>query len=57
MVFFTKQGPHRFWNAMENENAIFQELNSFGKDRNFRIAKEELWIFVWKNSKNILKLM
>ena len=42
MVFFTKQGPHRFWNAMENENAIFQDLNSFGKDRTFRIAKEEL---------------
>ena len=42
---------------MEIENAIFQDLVSFGKEKIFRMAMEKFWIFVWKNSKNILKSM
>ena len=40
---------------MEIENAIFHDLESFGKERIFRMAMEKC--FVWKNSKNILKWM
>ena len=30
---------------MEIENAIFQDLESFGKERIFKIAVEKFWIF------------
>ena len=42
---------------MEIENAIFQGPESVGKERIFNMAMEKFWIFVWKNSKNILKQM
>ena len=34
---------------MEIENAIFQDLESVGKERILKMAMEMLWIFVWKN--------
>ena len=37
--------------------AIFHGLESFGKERIFKMAMECFWIFVWKNFLNILKLM
>ena len=40
---------------MKFENAISQDLGSFGKERFLKMAMEKFWIFVWKNSKNILK--
>ena len=40
---------------MEIENAIFQDLESFRKERIFKMVVEKCLIFVWKNSKNILK--
>ena len=36
---------------MENENAIFQDLESFGKDKILKMAMEMLWIFVREGSK------
>ena len=33
---------------MEIENAIFQHLESFGKERLLKMAMEKFWIFVWK---------
>ena len=46
---------------MEIDNAIFQDLESSGKVKIFKMAVESLWIlekiFVWKNCKNVLKLM
>ena len=30
------------------ENAIFQDLESFGKERIFKMAMEKFWIFAWK---------
>ena len=32
---------------MESNNAIFQNLESFGKGRFFKMAMEKFWIFVW----------
>jgi len=42
---------------MEIENAFFQDLESFGKERIFKMVIEKFWIFVWKNSKNTVKWM
>ena len=42
---------------MEIENAIFQDLENFGKERITKLAMEKFWIFVWKNSENILQWM
>ena len=39
---------------MEIENAIFQDLGSFEKERIFKMDMAKFWI-VWKSSKNILK--
>ena len=33
---------------MEIKNAIFQDLESFGKERILKIAMEKFWIFDWK---------
>ena len=30
--FISKQGPYRFWKVIEIENAIFHDLESFGKE-------------------------
>ena len=39
---------------MEIENAIFQDMESFGKKRIFKMTIDKFWIFVSKNSKNFL---
>ena len=37
---------------MEIDNAIFQDLESFGKREVFKMVKmEKFWIFAWGNSK------
>ena len=50
-----QQGPYEFWKVLEIDYAIFQDLESFGKERIFRMAMEKFWIVVLKNSKNFLK--
>ena len=40
---------------MEIENAIFPDLDSFGKERIFEMAMEKFWMLVRKNSEIILK--
>ena len=50
-------GTIRVWKVIEIENAIFQDLESFGKERIFKMAVEKFWIFVWKNYRNILEWM
>ena len=40
---------------MEIEKAIFQDLESFGKESNFQMTMEKLWIFIWKTSEIILE--
>ena len=42
---------------MGTENAIYQDLKSFGKARIFKIAMEKLWVFILKSSRTILKWM
>ena len=39
------------------ENDIFQDLESFGNERIFKMSMEKFWIFVWKNAENISKWM
>ena len=46
----------KFWKVMEIENAIFHNLESFGKEMIFEMAMRKCWI-VWKKSNHILKLM
>ena len=41
----------KFCKVLEIENAIFQDLENFVKEMIFKMAMEELWICVWKNSK------
>ena len=41
---------------MEIDNAVSQDLGSFGKRRFFKMALEKIWIFVWEIL-NILKLI
>ena len=36
---------------MDIDNAVSQDLGSFGKRRFFKMALEKMWIFVWENSK------
>ena len=48
-IRYFKQCPYRFREVMEIENAIFQDLESFGKEIIFKIAMEKFRIFVWKN--------
>ena len=50
-----RTGFGTFWKIMEIENAIFQDLESFRKDRIFKLAMEKFWIFVWKNSNHIIE--
>ena len=35
---------------MEIDNAIFQDVESFGKERFFKMAVEKFWIFLWEDS-------
>ena len=39
---------------MEIRNAIFQDLESFGKERLFQNGYGKFWMFVWKDPKSIL---
>ena len=34
--------------SIEIESAVFQDLESFGKERIFKMVMENFWIFVWK---------
>jgi len=36
---------------MEIDNAIFQDLESFGKERIFKMATAKFWIFAWDDTK------
>ena len=36
---------------MEIDNAIFQDLESFGRGKFFQMAMEKSWVFVWESSK------
>ena len=49
-LFRVCAGFGKVWKATEIDNAIFQDLRSFGKGRFFKMAMEKLWIFVWENS-------
>ena len=40
---------------MEIENATFQDLESFGKERFFTMAIEKLWVFIRGKFYNIIK--
>ena len=42
---------------MEIENAIFQGLESSEKESIFKMATDKFRVYVWKNSKKILKGM
>ena len=35
---------------MEIDNAIFQDVESFGKERFSKMAMEKCWIFLWEDS-------
>ena len=37
-ILCINQGPYGFWKVMEIENVIFQDLESFGKERIFEMA-------------------
>ena len=37
-------GFGKFWKVIEIENVIFQDLESFGKERVFKIFMEKFWI-------------
>ena len=50
-----RTGFGEFWKVKEIENTIFQVLDSFGKERIFKMAMEKFWILIWKNYRNILK--
>ena len=55
-LFRVCAGFGKVWKAMEIDDAIFQDLKSFGRGRFFKMAMEKLWIFVWKNCKHFLKM-
>ena len=46
-----RTGFAKFWNIMEIHNAIFQDLESFGKEEFFKMAVEKFWIVVWEISR------
>ena len=46
-----RTGFGKFWKVMEIDNAIFHDLESFGKGIFFKMAMEQFWIVVWENSK------
>ena len=39
----------RFWNVLESDNVIFQDLESFGIGRFFEVAMEKVLNFVWES--------
>ena len=41
-----EQGLYGFWKVMEIENAVFQDLESFGKEKIFKMAMERFSIFI-----------
>ena len=43
-----------FWEVLEVteiDNAIFKEMENFGKEKFSKTAMERFFIFVWENSK------
>ena len=42
----TIQDSYGFWKVMKLDNAIFQDLESFGKERLFKMVMEKLLIFI-----------
>ena len=50
-IYRARTGFEKFWKVMEIENAVFEELESFGKERSFQNGYGKFWIFVWKSSK------
>ena len=39
-----------FEKVLEIDNAIFQDMEILERERFFKMAMEEFWIFVWKKS-------
>ena len=39
-------GFGKFWKVMEIDNAIFQDLGMFGKEKYSKMAMEKFWILV-----------
>ena len=55
-----RTGFGRLRKVMEIENAIFQDLESFGKEKFFKVAMEKFWICARDNSKisrNVLETL
>ena len=50
-----RTGSGKLSKVMEIDNAIVQDLESFGKRDVFQSGYEKFWNFVWENSKNTLK--
>ena len=51
-LLYTSQSLHKvptgfgkIWKVMEIDNAIFQDLESFEKERSIKMAVEMFWIF------------
>ena len=38
---------------MEIKNVMFQDLESFGKERLFQNGHGKFWVCAWKNSRNV----
>ena len=36
---------------MEIDDVIFQDVESFGKEKFIKMARAKFWIFVWEHSK------
>ena len=53
--YMVRTGSGKLWKVMEIDNAIFQDLETFGKRDVFQSGYEKFWKFVWENSKNMLK--
>ena len=39
------------WKGLRIDNIIFQDLESFGKERFSNMVMEMFWIFAWKDAK------
>ena len=46
-----RMGFGKFWTVKEIDITIFQDLESLGKKKFFKMVMEKFWIFVWKSSK------
>ena len=50
MLIRVRAAFRKLWKVMEIGNATFQDLESFGKEKFFKLVVEKFWIFVWENS-------